>query len=174
MPASWKETLLPVLNQLKRHDASGLPRACLIGIGSDLRGDNSVGVIVVRRLLADQRLSNAPNLLILEGGSAPENLTGKLRAFHPHLVLFIDAAHLEKPPGTIQLIPLDDIDGMSASSHSLPLSMLAHYITSEFGSQVQVLGIQPAQNEFDLDVSASVSATVENIVHLFSDFLHQS
>lgn len=171
MPASWKETLLHALNPSGQNDRFALPRTCLIGIGSDLRGDDSVGVIVVRRLLADQSLNNAPNLLILEGGSAPENLTGKLRTFRPDVVLFIDAAHLDESPGTIQPIPLDDIDGMSASSHSLPLSMLARYITSEFGSQVIVLGIQPAQNEFDTDLSAPVSAAVESIVCLMDDLV---
>jgi hydrogenase 3 maturation protease len=123
--------------------------------------------------MADRHINSAPNLLILEGGSAPENLTGKLRAFHPDLVLFIDAAHLEKPPGTIQLIPLDDIDGMSASSHSLPLSMLAHYITSEFGSQVQVLGIQPAQNELDTELSPQVSDAVNELLGVMAELLYQ-
>ncbi len=169
MPASWKETLLQTLNPSRQSDRFNLPRTCLIGIGSDLRGDDSVGVIVARRLLADQRFNNAPNLLVLEGGSAPENLTGKLRTFHPDLVLLIDAAHLEEPPGTIQLIPLDAIDGMSASSHSLPLSLLARYITSEFGNQVEVLGIQPAQNEFDTELSAPVSAAVEDILNFMVD-----
>ncbi len=171
MPPFWKDLLFQKLNQLKRHDASGLPRTCLIGIGNDLRGDDSAGLIVARRLLADQRFNSAPNLLILDGGPAPENHTGKLRTFHPDLVLFIDAAHLDESPGTVQLIPLEIIDGMSASSHSLPLSILARYIISELGSQVEVLGIQSAQNEIDTGLSTPVTAAVESILCLMGDLV---
>ncbi len=146
MPLSWKDSLYQKPNQFKRHDSKGLPRICLIGIGNDLRGDDWAGLIVARELSADERLNNVSNLLFLDGGPVPENHTGKLRLFQPELVLFVDAANLDEPPGAIQLIPLESIDGMSASSHSLPLSMLASYIIFELGCQVEVLGIQPAQN----------------------------
>jgi hydrogenase 3 maturation protease len=130
--------------------------------------------MVARQLSVDDRFNNAPNLLILEGGPAPENQTGRLRAFQPDLVLFIDAAHLEEAPGTIQFIPLESIDGMSASSHSLPLSMLARYIIHEFGCQVQVLGIQPAQNEICSELSSLVRAAMDEIVGVLARFLHDS
>jgi hydrogenase 3 maturation protease len=106
----------------------------------------------------------ADNLLIVEGGPAPENVTGKLRAFHPDLVILIDAAQMDEPPGTIQLIPLESIDGMSASSHSLPLSMLASYLTAEIGCEVTVLGIQPAQNEIGSKLSSAVQKAVDEVV----------
>ncbi len=119
---SWKDSLYQKLSLLKARN-SGTPRICIIGVGNDLRGDDSVGLIVARRLSADERLQDSANILILEGGPAPENQTGKLRVFQPDLVLFIDAAHLDEPPGTIQLIRVESIDGMSASSHTLPLSI---------------------------------------------------
>jgi Ni,Fe-hydrogenase maturation factor len=71
--------------------------------------------MVARRLLDGNRVDSALNILILEGGSAPENQTGKLRALQPELMLFVDAAHLKESPGIIQVIPLESIDGMSAS-----------------------------------------------------------
>lgn len=174
MPPSWKDSLFKKLSQLKQHNSTGLPRICLIGVGNDLRGDDSVGLIVVRRLSTDEYFNSAPNLLILEGGPAPENHTSKLRAFQPELVLFVDAAHLEESPGTIQLIPLESIDGMSASSHSLPLSVLARYIIAEFGSQVDVLGIQPAQNEVGADLSTALLTAVDEVVCLMCDLLKRS
>ena len=144
-----------------------------MGVGNDLRGDDSAGLIVARRLSADKHFNSASNLLILEGGPAPENHTGKLRTFQPELVLFIDAAHLDEPPGTVQFIPLESIDGMSASSHSLPLSMLARYISFEFGCQVEVLGIQPAQNEIGTELSLPVRTSVVEILCLLGNLLNQ-
>jgi hydrogenase 3 maturation protease len=160
---SWKDSLSQKLNLLKARNTQP-PRICILGIGNDLRGDDSVGMIVARRLAADVRFRDAANFLILEGGPAPENQTGKLRVFRPDLVLFVDAAHLEEAPGIVQLIPLESIDGMSASSHSLPLSILAGYITSEFGCQVEILGIQPAQNEIGTELSQPVCTAVGKIV----------
>jgi hydrogenase 3 maturation protease len=135
-----------------------------VGIGSDLRGDDSAGLVVARALLEDERCRKTSNLLILEGGPAPENQTGKIRAFQPELVLFIDAAQMDEPPGTVRWIPLSSIDGMSASSHSLPLSMLAQYLTFEIGCEVAVLGIQPAQNAIGVELTPPVRAAVDEIV----------
>lgn len=168
MLLSWQDSLSQKLKS-KRHDSNSLPRICLIGIGNDLRGDDSAGLIVARKLLADKHFLSIPNLLIIEGGPAPENHTGKLRSFQPELVLFIDAAHLDEPPGAIRWIPLESIDGMSASSHSLPLSILARYISSEFGCQVEVLGIQPVQNELGTELTLPVHTAVEEIVHQMSN-----
>ncbi|MBI2333051.1 MAG: hydrogenase 3 maturation endopeptidase HyCI [Chloroflexi bacterium] len=135
-----------------------------MGVGSDLRGDDSAGLMAVRALLEYKSIANAPHLLVLEGGPAPENHTGKIRAFQPELVLFIDAAHIGELPGTTQWIPLGDIDGMSASSHSLPLSMVANYLKLEIGCDVAVLGIQPEQNEVSGELSPLVHAAVDEIV----------
>jgi hydrogenase 3 maturation protease len=152
------------LSRLKEDDRIALPRVCLVGIGSDLRGDDSVGLMVARALLSDKRFASAPHLLIVEGGPAPENHTAKIRAFQPELVLFIDAAQMDEVPGTIQWIPLDAIDGMSVSSHSLPLSMLARYLTLEIGCEVAVLGIQPQQNEINTELSPPIRAAVDEIL----------
>lgn len=171
MPPSWKDSLSQKLSRFKRDDRLVLPRTCLVGIGSDLRGDDSAGLIVARSLLGDERFTNMPHLLALEGGPAPENRTAKIRAFRPELVLFVDAAQMDEPPGTIQWIPLDAIDGMSASSHSLPLSMLAHYLTSEIGCEVVVLGIQPQQNEISAELSSPVHAAVDEILARISEML---
>ena len=159
LPTSWINSLTQSLPR-KQDNRLSLPRTCLIGIGSDLRGDDSAGLMVSRQLLQHP---HTENLFIIEGGPAPENVTGQIRAFHPDLVILIDAAHMDEPPGAVQWIPLDSIDGMSASSHSLPLSMLASYLTAEIGCDVSVIGIQPAQNEIGSGLSPSVQTAVDEI-----------
>ena len=158
LPESWKIQLHQHLS--RKNNRLGLPRTCLVGIGSDLRGDDSAGLLVARGLLHLQ--SN--NLLIIDGGPAPENFSSKIKKFNPDLVIFIDAAHMDEPPGTIKWIPLESIDGMSASTHSLPLSILANFLFAELGCDVTVLGIQPAQNEIGSNPSVSVQAAVEGIL----------
>ena len=160
LQTSWINSLTRSLPR-KQDNRLSLPRTCLIGIGSDLRGDDSAGLVVIRQMLQH---SYADNLCLIEGGPAPENVTGQIRAFHPDLVILVDAAHMDMPPGTIQWIPLESIDGMSASSHSLPLSMLASYLTAEIGCEVTVLGIQPVQNEIGFGLSSFVKSAVDEIV----------
>lgn len=172
MLPSWKDSLPQLLNRSKEGDRIRPPRVCFVGIGSDLRGDDSAGLDVARALIGNEHVKDLANLLIVEGGLAPENQTGRLRAFQPALVVFIDAAQMDEQPGTVRWIPLESIDGMSASSHSLPLSILAKYLTAESGCQVAVLGIQPGQNEIGTELSPPVRAAVDELVtglaHSFS------
>ena len=154
MPDTWKKSLTQTL--------SPDYRTCIIGVGSELRGDDSAGLLVSRALWG--RLPGNEHFLVLDGGPAPENLTSRVRKFHPERVLFVDAAHLDQPPGTIGWIPVEDIDGMSASSHSLPLSMLAHFLKQDLGCKVAVLGIQPEQNEVGEALSPAVAEAVGEVV----------
>lgn len=163
MPPSWKTLLRQKLSPSQTSERLDLPRTCLVGIGSDLRGDDSVGLVIARDLLRDQHAARVENLLIVEGGPAPENHASRLRSFHPKFVLFIDAAQLHAAPGAVQWIPLEAIDGMSASSHSLPLSILAKYLMLELDCEVGVLGIQPGQNEFDAALSFPVRSAADEI-----------
>jgi len=105
-------------------------------------------------------------LLIIEAGHAPENATGVLRKFAPDLVLMIDAADMGETPGTAKWIPEDSIDGMSASTHSLPLSILARYLKLEMNCAVPVLGIQPLSNDVGERASVEVLAAVNEIVNI--------
>lgn len=135
-------------------------------MGNDLRGDDSAGLVAVREIIAHGLTSD--HFLALEGGPAPENITATLRRFQPELVIFLDAAHMDEPSGSIRWIELNTIDGMSASSHSLPLSILAEFIELDLGCTVQVLGIQPAQNEVGETLSEPVRHAIDEIVEAFT------
>lgn len=119
---------------------------------------------MARELLQRECATDVDHILILEGGPAPENLSGQLCKFAPDLILFIDAANLGEKPGTVQWISEECIDGLSASTHSLPLSMLARYLTLELNCHVIFLGIQPGSNEVGETVSAEVRQAVREIV----------
>jgi hydrogenase 3 maturation protease len=156
LPNSWKTSLNRLLGQLPA-DA----RLAIVGIGNELRADDAAGILTIRSLL--EKCPAHRRILLLEAGAAPENVTAPLRGFKPHLVLFLDAAVLGAPPGSIELLDTAAIEGMSASTHTLPLSILARYLTLELGCQVALLGIQPASNAFGGPVSEAVLDAVEAI-----------
>jgi hydrogenase 3 maturation protease len=154
----WKTSLSRLLNQ----STSENKRIAVVGIGNEMRGDDAAGMLVARAL--GLRVVNLEHVRIIEGGHAPENATGELRKFSPDLVLLIDAADMGEAAGNIALISMEQIDGISASTHSLPLSMLARYLTLELNCEVALLGIQPKSVEMGASVSDEVNQAVKDIV----------
>jgi len=104
--------------------------------------------------------------LIVEAGTAPENVTGALRKFAPALVLLIDAAQLNEPPGTIEWLDWRDTTGISAITHGLPLHVIAEYLVTEIGCEVALIGIQPRGNAFDTPLSLEVQHAVDEVVQV--------
>ena len=78
--------------------------------------------------------------------------------------MLIDAAEMGQTPGTIQWVSEEFMDGMSASTHSLPLSVLARYLTLELNCQVVLLGIQPCSNEIGETVHTEVLQAIDEFV----------
>jgi len=143
----------------------------VLGIGNPLRADDAAGVLVARGLAESRLTRDLNSVLVVDAGHAPENRTAELRRFAPEIVILIDAAELGEEPGEIRWIGIDEIDGMSASTHTLPLSMLAKYLTFDLGCEVLILGIQPRSTEYDGIVSAEVLQAVSEIVNGLVQFL---
>jgi hydrogenase 3 maturation protease len=139
-------------------------RIAVVGIGNTFRSDDAAGVLVARALMESRVLHGVDTVLVIDAGHAPENGTGQLRRFETELVLLIDAAEMGDQPGTVRLIEMDEIEGISASTHSLPLSMLAKYLALELNCQIALLGIQPESTAVGEGVSCSVRSAAGEIV----------
>ncbi|HET9909761.1 MAG TPA: hydrogenase maturation peptidase HycI [Anaerolineales bacterium] len=163
-PKSWQISLNRLMSQTGIN-SGGRPRIAIIGIGNELRADDAAGMLVVSRLLKYGSDFDQALIRVIQAGLAPENSTSELRAFAPHLVLFVDAADMGEVAGTIRWIDMEEISGISASTHSLPLSILAAYLIQEIDCQVALLGIQPASNDVGGPVSLEVLQAVEEIVN---------
>ena len=171
--SSWSEPLSQTLASLAEIQSSPEPlRLALVGIGNELNGDDAAGVVVARALHA--RLANQPQYLILEGATAPENLTGSLRRFMPHLVLLVDAAHTGQPAGSVVWVEWQQAAGFSASTHTLPPTLFASYLIHELGCQVALIGIQPEHLDFGEPMSDVVKKTVRRLSRRLGDLLSKS
>jgi hydrogenase 3 maturation protease len=132
----------------------------LVGIGNELNGDDGAGVMVAR-ILAN--LVSFKTWLVIDTGPSPESYTGPIRKFQPDLVLFVDAAEMGEPAGTVNWLEWQETDGLSASTHSLPLTTLGSYLMHELGCQIAMIGIQPQQLEFGKPVSPIIQETVTEV-----------
>lgn len=137
-------------------------RVAVVGIGNDLSGDDAVGPHVARELA--ERVGRRAGCLVLDAGTAPENFTGPLRRFRPDFVLLVDAAHLSAVPGTVAWLDWRQTDGLSASTHTLPASVLAQFLVEELACRLALLVIQPAQIEFGRPLSAPVHRAADRVV----------
>jgi hydrogenase 3 maturation protease len=167
---SWQDILLADLNRLKKPERS--PRMAVLGVGHDLYGDDAVGVWLARRL--SETLPAGESLLAVPAGPAPENFTGTLRQYRPDLVLMVDAALMDLEPGQTGWLNWQDTTGFSASTHTLPLHLLASYLTSELDCEVALLGIQPAQCLVGEKLSSEVQAAAESVIQSISEILEAS
>jgi hydrogenase 3 maturation protease len=168
-PLSWQKPLQDALAQAAKTDPPAPARLALLGIGNELNGDDAAGVRVARVLRS--RLAGRNRVLIIEAGLAPENFTGVLRRFSPHLVVLIDAAQMGDPPGSIRWLAWQAAGGLSASTHSQPPSTLAEFLIVEIGCQVALLGIQPASLEPGQPISPQVRSAIRQIVQSFNNLL---
>jgi hydrogenase 3 maturation protease len=159
LPNSWRASL-----HLLRNQQRDRPRVAIVGIGNILRSDDAAGIFVARALKDSPLLSNLDPVLVIDAGHAPENSTANLRRFAPDMILLIDAADMAETPGTIRWIEMDELDGMSASTHTMPLSILAKYLTLELHCKIALLGIQPASNDIGETLHPEVADAVDQVV----------
>lgn len=160
MPDSWNRSL----NKLLERSTAQPARIAILGIGNPLRSDDAAGVLIARELGKSRLIQDLDYVRVWDTGHAPENITADLRRFSPGIVLLVDAAQMDEAPGTIRWIDVEDLDGLSASTHTMPLSLLAKYLTLELDCDVKLLGIQPRCNEFGDTISTEVRLAVDEVV----------
>jgi len=164
----WQASLGEALS--RRPYSGEPPRIAVVGVGHDLRGDDAAGLWVAHAL--QPLVAGNESLLAIEAGMAPENASGQLRRFRPDLVLLVDAADMGAEPGTVRWLSCRDTTGITASTHTPPMHILASYLTAEFGCAVALLGIQPADIALGAPLSPLVREAVETTAGVLAKVLH--
>lgn len=163
---TWLCLAIQTLNRL---ESTSTGRVAVLGIGNELNGDDGVGLFVAEELRKRQRNADSIGLsstrLIISAGLAPENFTGQLRRFQPNMVILIDGAELGAEPGTVEWLSWKQTTGMSGSTHSLPLSILAQFLVAEIGCEVFLLGIQAGSNEFGEALSLPIACAAGEVIN---------
>ena len=144
------------LTALLSHSLKKARRVAVLGVGSDLRGDDAAGVLAAQRLARGRNSSRKVALGIFIGWTAPENLTGEIKRFKPTHLIIIDAIDAGQKPGTILFLEPEVVGGASFSTHTLPARILADYLTSSTRCKVLIVGIQPRNVAFGTSASKTV------------------
>lgn len=150
------------LSTALRKRLSDAGRIVVVGIGSQFRGDDICGLLVIEHLKksAVARLRRAK---LLFGGTAPENLTGAIRKFKPGHTILVDAADFKAKTGTVRLIDPEKAQGLCFCTHQLPLKILADYLTQSIGCRVTIIGVQAKTLDFGGPVSPPLKAAARTL-----------
>lgn len=151
----------------------GCRRLALLGIGTELCGDDGAGILAVRRLhsLVWRQPFTSIQFEGFEGGNAPENATGFIAAFQPTHIVLVDAAEINAAAGEFREILPHEIPDTPFSTHTLPLAMLTDYLTRSTGAIICVIGIQPERLGFDIPLSIPVRNGVRRLTTLLHSVL---
>jgi len=124
-------------------------KIAILGVGSELRGDDVAGVLVAKHL--EKACSNSrglSNCKVFIGETAPENLTGEIKRFKPDSLIIVDSADMGKAAGFARIIDANEAGGFSFCTHSLPIKIMVDYLVNSIGCKIFIIGIQPKKISF--------------------------
>ncbi|MEI6093138.1 MAG: hydrogenase maturation peptidase HycI [bacterium] len=146
----------------------------LLGVGSELRADDSAGLVVAQNLIDKCRSDKCglnDRLQVIYGETAPENFTSDIKRFSPTHLIVVDAAEMGLESGSLKIIKKEEIKGVTFSTHVLPLSVMIDYLSNSFNFETIVIGVEPKDMEFGNEVSKEVKKTVDMVSEVIFNFV---
>lgn len=140
----------------------GVTRVVVIGMGNELRGDDAVGLEVVRILKPHQN----HQLTVYEGHMTPEAFIAPACSLKPSHLLIVDAAELRKEPGAWRLLSRDDIQTGLFTTHYFPMTAVADEFFQRCHTKVAFLGVQPKSREIPFTRSPECRKAAQDIATL--------
>lgn len=147
----------------------GYSRLVILGVGNPLRGDDALGIKIIREL----RGKVPKKVRLIDGGIMPENFISNIRGFSPSHVLLVDAAHFGGKLGEARLIKPEHISGVAISTHSMPLFILVELICSGTNAKVALLGVEPKNIGLGEEISWEIRAAIKRVARLVVDVLNR-
>lgn len=144
-------------------------RTVYLGIGNILRGDDGIGPRLAAKL-------SGMGMKAVDAGTVPENHIRSMARLEPDTVIIIDAVHLERDPGSVELLEKEDIAGGTGfTTHTLSPVLVMERLEAETGAEVLLLAIQPR----DLGFGVPMSREMEELLVTLPEILarprqHQS
>jgi hydrogenase maturation protease len=139
-------------------------RVILVGVGNPLFGDDAAGCLTARGL------KGTAGLDVIQADDAPERHVVQIADRAPDVVVLVDAVELGAPVGSVAILEKEAMARYEASTHRVPLGLLAEFIERSCGADVFIIAIQPGHVELGANVSPQVTRSVE----LLRELIRQS
>ncbi len=129
-----------------------------IGIGNALISDDRVGIYLVERIIERDNIRT----MIVENGI--EKFVGKINSIDPDILVLVDCTDFGQPPGFFGLIPVEEVQDTTVNTHTVSLRRISEF----FKMKTYLLGIQPLNVRFGVDISAVVSDCADKITGIIN------
>jgi hydrogenase 3 maturation protease len=133
----------------------------LLGIGNDLLADDGIGCYIAG-------IFRHPGWMTINAGTVPENFTRRIRESQPEILVLVDAARMNLPPGSIRIIPENKVADAGIGTHQLPLDALCGII-SPYCGKIIIIGIQPEVINIGEQMSNPVQLAGKELLVLLND-----
>lgn len=137
-------------------------KVTFVGLGQNLRGDDYAGIYLLRKLKRTRRFKQS---LFIEAGNTPENYIYPILSNNPEAVVFIDAAVWGGSPGEIRMIVPEEINGLSFSTHSYSIGMIAELLQAACSTSILYIGIEPYSLSYKKTLSAGIMTSINNFIN---------
>jgi len=146
-------------------------RVAVLGVGSELRGDDAVGTVIAKELKGHIKKKKTRLVKVFLGHTAPENLTGEIKKFEPTHLIIVDAVDFHGKAGAVKVIDTYKEAGSSFSTHKMPVWIIRDYLYRAIGCETIILGIQPQSLEFSFVLSPEVCKTARIVSEEIAEVL---
>ena len=143
----------------------------MLAIGNELRGDDGLGPLFAKKF--SKIAENSSDVIVIDGGTVPENFTGSLRKEKPTHVILIDAVEMNGAPGEIKFIEKEKISQFNVSTHAMPISFLIKYLETTSSFEIILLGIQPKKMVLGEKITLEVENSVNNLINIFKKVFNE-
>ncbi len=143
-------------------DLAGGGRIYVLGLGNTDRGDDGAGILVA---LALKKLF--PSFSYSEHDGVEGTVLDISEKKEDSTVFFVDAADLGLDPGSVRIVPKQDIKETEITTHRVAVALMASLL-EKAGKRTAVICIQPRTIEFRAPVTRPVKTSVKLVVEALS------
>jgi hydrogenase 3 maturation protease len=146
-------------------------------IGSPLRSDDRIGLIIFDKLSSIPELTSNPRIQLLKCEYGLENCLTDIIRSDANKLLLIDAIYnRDLKPGEIVLVSREHIveKTVIATTHNIPVTITLSIIEKNSSiNEIYLLGIRVLNTEIGLDISEQVLNASNKVVELIRGILNK-
>ncbi|MEN4007137.1 MAG: hydrogenase maturation peptidase HycI [Methanobacteriaceae archaeon] len=159
-----------VLEQQLKKFLKNHGKVVIMGIGNEIKGDDAIGPNTAWKL--DELFKKNDEVLVLDGGTVPENYTNLIRKENPTHIILVDAVEMKNEPGYIRIVKKEEIADYNLSTHAMPVSFLIKFMETTIDADIILIGIQPEKIDLGEGISKEVEKSIGIVVNTLFELIN--
>ncbi len=159
-PGDSEEDLRAQLEEI-----AGEGHVYVLGLGNTDRADDGAGVLVAEALK-----KSFPSFSFSEHDGIEGTVLDISEREEDSTAFFIDAADLKLGPGSIRIVPREEVRETEITTHRVAVALMASILGAN-GKRSAVVCVQPGSIDFRGEVTSPVNEAVKILVRAFTELM---